>query len=154
MTRSLSIIVFLTCCSLSFVSANSFFLLQKVRGGDANFNNSNSYLIRKKNPKSNKPLLWKSQEEMAFLEKSLQHGILFHDLAQESPKDLAKKFTKVEYEPGSTIFQEHEEGDFMLLIYKGDCSVSINGKLLPEPYGTMGKGSMLGELALLYGKGR
>ena len=52
----------------------------------------------------------------------------------------------------SVFSQEGDtETDFLIVIKQGKCKILIEGQPLPEPYGTAGKGSMMDELALLYG---
>lgn len=97
----------------------------------------------------------KTPEEIDFLKNSLEHGIPFNDLTQDSFKELVSSFERVEYPQGTVIFQEGDaEADFMFVVTNGECTISIEGQQLPEPYGIMGEGSMLGELALLYDSGR
>jgi hypothetical protein len=97
----------------------------------------------------------KTPVEIDFLKHSLEHGIPFNDLPEKSFNELVSSFEPVEYPKGSIIFKEGDaDADFMFVVNDGECTISIEGKQLPQPYGIMGKGSMLGELALLYDSGR
>lgn len=94
------------------------------------------------------------EEEVDFIKKSLMDGFPFNDLPEDAIDKLVESFKKVEFKKGDTLFTEGDEvtsaDDFMLVILEGKCAISIEGKPLPNPYGIMGEGSVLGELALLY----
>ena len=63
-------------------------------------------------------------------------------------------FERCTYKNRGTVLCEQGDminTDYLYVIANGTCSVSIDGKRLPHPYGSMGMGSMIGDLALLYG---
>ena len=59
---------------------------------------------------------------------------------------LLRAMQKEEFEAGSLLIQEGEPGSKLYIVESGDLEVTING----EKIRNMGKGNMLGELALLY----
>lgn len=97
----------------------------------------------------------KTEKETKFLASTLKTNVLFQDVPKPSLQQMVDSFERVKFEKGSTIVRQGDAtADFMLVIGSGECSISIDGEELPDPYGTMTNGSMLGELALLYNSGR
>lgn len=88
--------------------------------------------------------------------KQRQHQ--YNPAAEEIPtlSGVIGSFEKIKYSRGKILTEQGDavDTDYLYLIGNGTCSVTIDGKLLPEPYGTLGKGAMIGELALLYGSAR
>jgi hypothetical protein len=97
------------------------------------------------------PLFRKTAQEDKFIMETLRTNFMFQDLPSDMMESLVKAFEKVEYPTGSVIVNQGDaDADFMYILSKGECSVAIDGKILPEPYGTMTRASIFGELALLY----
>jgi hypothetical protein len=97
----------------------------------------------------------RSRKEIKFLAATLKTNVLFQGIPTSTLKEMVEAFEKVEYKKGTTIVKQGDvNADFMLVLEEGECAISIDGEELPDPYGTMAKGSMLGELALLYDSGR
>ena len=46
------------------------------------------------------------------------------------------------------------EGDYVYLVTEGDCTVMVDGKVVPEPYGTLKPKAIFGELGVLYNQTR
>lgn len=44
--------------------------------------------------------------------------------------------------------------DFMYVVGNGECTVSVDGKVIPEPYGTLKPRAIFGELSFMYNKTR
>ena len=96
----------------------------------------------------------KCTEERAFIESALNTNYLFQDhFSDGSLILLSSAFVTVEYQKGDVIFNQGDatdnDDDFMLILGKGECAVTIDGVAIPDPYGTIGRGTMVGELALL-----
>mmetsp|Transcript_37076 Transcript_37076/g.41756 ORF Transcript_37076/g.41756 Transcript_37076/m.41756 type:complete len:516 (-) Transcript_37076:320-1867(-) len=70
--------------------------------------------------------------------------------------EVVKSFEKYTYKKGTMLCEQGDttDTDYLYLIASGSCSVSIDMKQLPDPYGTMGEGSLIGDLAILYGTAR
>jgi hypothetical protein len=100
----------------------------------------------------------KEEEEIKFIKEVLNENFMFQDLCMESQQlsDIVTSFEKYSYDEGDYLYKqgETENTDYMYLIARGSCSVAIDGKVLPLPYGKIGPGSLIGDLALLYGTPR
>ena len=98
----------------------------------------------------------RTEDERSYIESVLRTNVLFQDVVRQgSLFDLASAFDRVEYKKGDVIFSQGDaNNDFMLILEEGECSITIDGEEVPDPYGTMKGGSMVGELALLLGKDR
>ena len=104
----------------------------------------------------------KEEEERLFIKDVLKANFLFRDLSgktnPENPdlSEIVASFEKHTYDEGTLLCKQGdtEDTDYLYLIVSGSCSVSIDGKVLPDPYGTMGSGSLIGDLAMLYGTAR
>eukprot|EP00534_Pseudo-nitzschia_fraudulenta_P012756 CAMPEP_0201204256 /NCGR_PEP_ID=MMETSP0851-20130426/168487_1 /ASSEMBLY_ACC=CAM_ASM_000631 /TAXON_ID=183588 /ORGANISM="Pseudo-nitzschia fraudulenta, Strain WWA7" /LENGTH=604 /DNA_ID=CAMNT_0047492325 /DNA_START=89 /DNA_END=1900 /DNA_ORIENTATION=+ len=100
----------------------------------------------------------KEEEENRFIEGVLRTNFLFRDQKQKNQdfSAMVASFEKQEFEKGSflSIQGDTENTNYLYLIFSGSCSVSIDKKVLPDPYGTTGPGGLTGELALLYGTPR
>lgn len=102
----------------------------------------------------------KEDEDRIFIQDALKTNVLF-DLSKESDeaeniKDVIPSFEKYVYDKGAFLCKQGESknAEYLYLIAKGRCSVSIDGKVLPSPYGRVGPGAVVGDLALLYGSAR
>jgi hypothetical protein len=98
----------------------------------------------------------RTDDERAYIESALRTNVLFEDVVRQgSLIDLASAFDRVEYKKGDIIMEQGDaDADFMLILEEGECSIIIDGENLPDPYGTMRRGAMVGELALLLDKDR
>ncbi|CAJ1930955.1 unnamed protein product [Cylindrotheca closterium] len=97
------------------------------------------------------PIFPKSRQETKFLSATLKTNVLFEEAPSKTLKQMVDAFEKVEYPIGTTIMEQGDtDADFMLVLGSGECSICIDGQQLKAPYGTMTKGSMIGELGLLY----
>ena len=79
--------------------------------------------------------------EVALL-RSLPH---FADLPGPALETLAGALERVDAEPGQVIIRQGEDGDRFYAIADGEVAVSVDGR----PRGTRGRGTGLGEIALL-----
>ena len=104
----------------------------------------------------------KEDEEMLFIKEVLKANFLFQDFSNENNEDnldlseVIASFEKYTYDKGTMLCKQGdtEDTDYLYLIVSGSCSVSIDGKVLPDPYGSMGSGSLIGDLAMMYGTAR
>jgi hypothetical protein len=98
----------------------------------------------------------RTEDERAFIESVLRTNVLFQDaVRQGSLNDLASAFSRVEYKKGDVIFSQGDtDKDFMLVLEEGECSITIDGEELPEPYGSIKRGVTVGELAVLLDRDR
>jgi CRP-like cAMP-binding protein len=65
---------------------------------------------------------------------------------------LAASARRVEYDRGSTLMREGEQGDSLLVIVRGTANVSVAGR--PRTVAGLGKGDIVGEMSLLTGAQR
>ena len=104
----------------------------------------------------------KEDEEMLFIKEVLKANFLFQDFSDENNEEnldlsvVIASFEKFTYNEGTMLCKQGdtEDTDYLYLIVSGSCSVSIDGKLLPDPYGTMRSGSLIGDLAMMDGTAR
>lgn len=96
-----------------------------------------------------------SADDILLIKKSLVHGLPFTNLPEDMFDELVSSCQFVDYPKDSIIFEEGDsDASFLLVVKEGKCKILIEGQPLPEPYGAVGPGSIVGELALLYGKRR
>ncbi|MEY2476708.1 MAG: protein lysine acetyltransferase [Actinomycetota bacterium] len=75
---------------------------------------------------------------------------LFADVGADEAAALEARLELVQLAPGETLMREGEEGDCFLLITEGEASVTRAGATI----GAVGRGSIVGEQALLRGQPR
>ena len=81
--------------------------------------------------------------EIALLRSSPTFGML----AAPELERLARGMAPVSLEPGTTLIREGEEGDTAYLVADGELDISVGGTKLA----TLGRGDIVGEIALLRG---
>ena len=97
------------------------------------------------------PIFNNSNEETNSIKSTLMTNFMFQSLSDKTLDKLVLAFEKVEYNRGAIITRQGDKKiDYFYVIYKGDCDVTVDGKKLPYPYGTLSEGTMFGELAMLY----
>ena len=104
----------------------------------------------------------KEEEDSLFIKEVLKANLMFHDLFTEKDRknhglsNIVTAFEKQVLDEGTLLYEQGdtENTDYLYLIGSGSCDVSIDSQILPDPYGTIGPGSLIGELALLYGTAR
>lgn len=97
------------------------------------------------------PIFNNSKEETNSIKSTLMTNFMFQSLSDNTLDKLVLAFEKVEYNKGSIITKQGDKNiDYFYVIYKGECDVTVDGKKLPYPYGTLSEGTMFGELAMLY----
>ena len=113
------------------------------------------------------PKFKKSPEQEAFIESVLQVNFLFVDEFESGTESAAEggntylshlvdAFEEVNFEEGSNICKQGDldEDGYLYIIHKGECSVTVDGKRLVEPYGTMTEGSLVGDHTMIYDAAR
>ena len=100
------------------------------------------------------PIYNKTKEERELLLESITANFMFQDLPEDVLEKVVLAFELVPREktlPGSIIFKQGDTSNqYMYIVAEGECSVLIDGKTIAEPFGTIKKGSIVGELAILY----
>jgi len=93
----------------------------------------------------------KTEEEYSFIEESLSNNVLFTSLPKVSLHSLIDSFERVPDVSGVIVQQgDPSEGGYVYLIAEGECTVAVDGKEVPEPYGTLKPRSIFGERGVLY----
>mmetsp|Transcript_12922 Transcript_12922/g.27370 ORF Transcript_12922/g.27370 Transcript_12922/m.27370 type:complete len:629 (+) Transcript_12922:32-1918(+) len=99
------------------------------------------------------PTFPKDPEESNFIKTTLLTNFMFQSLPDKTLDRLVNAFEKVECSKRSVIIRQ---GDCKIdrmnfyVLQKGECSVTIDNKVLPDPYGTLSEGTVFGELGMLY----
>ena len=97
------------------------------------------------------PVIEKTKDEEKFIMSTLSSNFMFQDLPSDVLQQLVLAFEIIEAKPNEVIVQQGDaNADYMYIVANGECTVTIDNKVLPEPFGTMKRRSMIGELALLY----
>lgn len=95
----------------------------------------------------------KTKEEYSFLETALLNNVLFTNLPNSSLVSLIDAFECVAVPQDHVLVQQGEHAStaaFVFVIASGVCTVTVDGKVVPEPYGTLNPGSIVGELGVLF----
>lgn len=96
-----------------------------------------------------------TDEELTFIKDNLCRNFLFQDMTGDTFDGLCAAFEKVTFPKGSVIVKQGDTNiDYLYLVEDGECTVTIDDKKLPDPYGTMTRASIMGELAMLYNSPR
>lgn len=99
----------------------------------------------------------KTSEDHEFIEEILKNSMMFQDIPHNSPlmAEVINAFDAITYDKGHVIFQQNDRNtEYMYIVDSGAVSVAIGGNVLPEPYGTLKRGSIFGENSFLYDKSR
>jgi len=109
-------------------------------------------------PVQQRPLLFFTKKDQAFLKQALLRNAMFTNLPESSLNALLKEFQKVRVPDGEVVVRQGdspEDDDYVYVIGPdGECAVTVDGTRVPEPYGTMKSSAIFGELAVLYNKDR
>mmetsp|Transcript_28810 Transcript_28810/g.84999 ORF Transcript_28810/g.84999 Transcript_28810/m.84999 type:complete len:577 (-) Transcript_28810:537-2267(-) len=101
------------------------------------------------------PSFHKAPEEESVLRETLGTSFIFGDLSEKALNELIQAFFKVEVPEGTTIIRQGSgDAEYMYVLMKGDCEITVDNKVLPGIAGRTAQGSMIGELGLLYNKAR
>ena len=79
---------------------------------------------------------------------------LFQNVDDDVLDAIVASFEKCQYEADDEIIRQGDpchdaETTYMYVVTKGECSVKVNGKVLPDPYGTMTRDAIFGELSIM-----
>ena len=97
------------------------------------------------------PVHFKEPDEFSFIKSTLLTNFMFQSLPDNTLDKLVLAFDKVELTKSSTIIEQGDNNiDYFYVISDGEVAVTIDGKQLPDPYGTLAEGTVFGELAMLY----
>ena len=107
-------------------------------------------------PPPQQPAQEEPSEEQVFLKDALLRNVLFADLPEESLQALIDSFERVEYKQNDVIIRQGDtcEGDYVYVVYEGQCSVEVDGQQIPRPYGRVNPKALFGELAVMYNRTR
>ena len=102
------------------------------------------------------PSFPRSQEETDFIREALLENVMFANLPESTLNLLIQAFERTTVSRGQVIVAQGEssEGDYAYLVGAGKCTVIVDGKVAPEPYGTLKPKAIFGELGVLYNKMR
>lgn len=92
------------------------------------------------------PVHPKSEEDRAFLDKSLGSNFIFSDLTDGERNMLIDAMQKESADEGDIVIQQGDVGDFFYICQTGKISFICDGKAV----GSCGSGGSFGELSLLY----
>lgn len=97
-----------------------------------------------------------AKKENDFLRKALLQNVMFTSLPELALNSLMDGFEKIELTKDQVIVRQGDSsaGDYVYVIAEGECNVMVDGKIVPEPYGTLQAKSIIGELAVMYNKNR
>lgn len=79
---------------------------------------------------------------------------LFQGVDDQALDAIVASFEKVQYDADDEIIRQGDpchdaETTYMYVVTKGECAVKVNGKVLPDPYGTMTRDAIFGELSIM-----
>ena len=83
-----------------------------------------------------------------FLRNALQKNVMFSSMPTSSLNTLIDAFELVEVDQDQVLVEQGDssEGGFVFVIAEGKCTVTVDGKVVPEPYGVLQPQSIIGEL--------
>ena len=97
------------------------------------------------------PVHFKEPDEFSFIRSTLLTNFMFQSLPDNTLDKLVLAFDKVELGKSSVIIEQGDENiDYFYVVSDGEVAITIDGKQLPDPYGTLAEGTVFGELAMLY----
>lgn len=104
--------------------------------------------VRKKVPKS--------AEQSRHLEDSLRSNIMFAHLDADERQQVFDAMFQVDFDAGSVIIQQGDDGDNFYVIGQGTCDIYVQkpGDEQPALVLSLDAGGSFGELALIYGSPR
>ncbi|CAB9496030.1 protein kinase, cAMP-dependent, regulatory, type [Seminavis robusta] len=91
-------------------------------------------------------------DEYALIEETLQRNFMFKHLSAGALHNLVMSFTRDEVEKDDIIVRQGEscENGYVYIVAEGECSVFVDGNVVPGPYGTLSRKALFGELGVLY----
>jgi len=108
------------------------------------------------------PTFSKTEEEASFIESVLRTNFIFNEYSTSatdhnnagSLNEAVAAFERVDFEKGSLLCKQGDtiDIDYLYIVYRGECSVIVDGKRLVESYGTLSEGILVGDIAMIYDK--
>ncbi|CAB9496031.1 Bestrophin-3 [Seminavis robusta] len=91
-------------------------------------------------------------DEYALIEETLQKNFMFKHLSAGALHNLVMSFTRDEVEKDDIIVRQGEscENGYVYIVAEGECSVIVDGNVVPGPYGTLASKALFGELGVFY----
>lgn len=96
------------------------------------------------------PIFQKTPQEEEFLCTIMSDNILFRELCNEEMKILIDATEKLNLEKGARAVRQHSKGEYLFIVEEG-C-LEMHCEISKVCHGTVQKGQIFGELALLWGK--
>ena len=97
-------------------------------------------------------------QEQEFLKDALSQSVLFASLPEESLQAIINTdaFECTEYQRNDVIYSQGDpcDQDFVYVVYQGDCSVKVDGKDVPHPYGILRAKALFGATEVQYNQTR
>ena len=100
----------------------------------------------------------KSLEQNEFIKKALLKNVMFTNLPKTTLDRLIGALEQTTVNKDDVIVKQGQicdvAGEYVYLVADGECTVIVDGKVVPEPYGTLKPGAIFGELGVLYSQTR
>lgn len=99
---------------------------------------------------------YQTARDAQFIRDALLDNVMFANLPQKTLDLLIQSFEKTAMGRDEVIVNQGDscEGDYVYLIQQGECTVMVDGKVVPEPYGTLRSKTLFGEMGVLYNQTR
>lgn len=97
-----------------------------------------------------------SAKDQDFIRQSLLDNVMFSSLPNATLTKLVNSFEPASFQKDECIMYQGDpsEGNYVYLMATGECTVLMDGKVAPEPYGTLRPRAIVGEMGVLYDKPR
>ena len=154
----LHILLQATATCSAFLSPESFII--SSRSGNSHPRQTNDDLLRGGRQRLLRLAAFQStpttSDEDKLIKDSLLQSALFTSLPKHSLLELVDAFEKINASSGHAIVQQGDscQGDYVYIVAQGECTVTVDGTVVPEPYGTLQPNFMFGELGVLYNERR
>lgn len=97
-----------------------------------------------------KKVVKKSMEEESLIREAIKVNILFNGLGKEEKADCVDAFYREEYESGTEVIKQGDQGDNFYVVESGALDILVAAKGSPPiKFGEITKSMCFGELALL-----
>jgi len=98
----------------------------------------------------------KTAKDIQFIREALLDNVMFTNLPKETLEMLIRAFEKTFVTRDQAIVTQGDsvEGDYVYMVARGECTVFVDGKVVPEPYGTLKARAIFGEMGVLYNQTR
>ena len=109
---------------------------------------------RSKSMASRNSSRWRSAMSTSSVRTIISGLLLFQGVDDQSLDAIVASFEKVEYDADDEIIRQGDpchdpDTTYMYVVTKGECAVKVNGKVLPDPYGTLTRDAIFGELSIM-----